>query len=73
MLSDLRASGEIEENADVVYMIYREGYYNLDSGQDLGGVTELLGRKFRDGVRNEKIVLSYDLKEQWYTDYQVPF
>jgi replicative DNA helicase len=66
-LSDLRASGEIEENADIVFMMYREGYYNLDEGKDIGGETELLGRKFRDGVRNDKIILHYDLKNQIYT------
>ena len=48
-------------------MMYREGYYNLDEGKDIGGETELLGRKFRDGVRNDKIILHYDLKNQIYT------
>lgn len=37
MLSDLRDSGRIEENADVVMMLYRSGYYDaLMAGQDLG-------------------------------------
>lgn len=47
LLSDLRDSGRIEEDADIVVMIYRDEYYNQDS-QDRG-LAELLVRKNRDG------------------------
>ena len=47
LLSDLRESGRIEEDADIVVMIYRDEYYNPDS-QDKG-LAELLVRKNRDG------------------------
>jgi replicative DNA helicase len=47
LLSDLRESGQIEEHADVVLMLYREGYYNPDS--ELANVMEVWVRKNRLG------------------------
>ena len=61
LLMDLRESGAIEQDADIVEMIYRPGYYDLDitpdeySDKDLkqavinGGDSELIFRKFRGG------------------------
>ena len=46
-LSDLRDSGSIEQDADVVIMMYREDYYEEDS--DRPGVTDLYIRKHRNG------------------------
>jgi replicative DNA helicase len=47
MLSDLRESGSIEQDADVVIFIYRDDYYHKDSERK--GITELLVRKHRNG------------------------
>ena len=47
MLSDLRDSGAIEQDADIVLLLYREGYYNLDSKDN--GNTELIFAKHRNG------------------------
>lgn len=46
-LSDLRESGSIEQDADIVLMMYREDYYEEDS--DRKGVTDLYIRKHRNG------------------------
>ncbi|MBU1445814.1 replicative DNA helicase [Patescibacteria group bacterium] len=46
-LSDLRESGAIEQDADVVMMMYREDYYEEDS--DRAGITDIHIRKHRNG------------------------
>lgn len=47
-LSDLRESGAIEQDADVVLMMYREDYYEEDT--DRVGITDLYIRKHRHGA-----------------------
>jgi replicative DNA helicase len=46
-LSDLRESGSIEQDADVVAFIYREDYYNKDTERQ--GITDILIKKHRNG------------------------
>ena len=60
-LKDLRESGHLEENADVVLMIYRDQYYNDKSKDE---TTQILVRKFRDDVLNQRVLLKFNTSAQ---------
>ena len=51
MLSDLRESGSIEQDADIVAFLYREAYYQKEhaDSQEANNVTELILEKNRHG------------------------
>jgi len=56
LLSDLRESGAIEQDADLVVFIYRDEYYNDESPDQ--GKAELLVSKHRNGPLG-KVVLTF--------------
>ena len=51
MLSDLRESGSLEQDADIVMFLYREDYYNPDT--DRVNITDLIIAKHRNGPIGE--------------------
>ena len=56
ILSDLRESGSLEQDADIVCFIYRDDYYNEDSPDP--GVAEVIVSKHRNGP-TDKVKLSF--------------
>lgn len=56
ILSDLRDSGALEQDADIVFMLYRDEYYNPESPRK--GIAEILCRKFRNGEVGEDLLAS---------------
>ena len=49
MLSDLRDSGAIEQDADTVIFLYRDEYYKTEGNQDEGNIAEIIIAKNRHG------------------------
>jgi replicative DNA helicase len=56
LLSDLRESGSIEQDADLVVFIYRDDYYNEESDQQ--GLAEVILAKHRNGP-TDSVKLSF--------------
>jgi replicative DNA helicase len=56
ILSDLRESGSIEQDADIVGFVYRDEYYNEESDQQ--GLAELIVAKHRNGP-TDSVKLSF--------------
>lgn len=49
-LSDLRESGSLEQDADIVLFLYRESYYKREEEEKATEVTEVLISKHRNGA-----------------------
>jgi replicative DNA helicase len=68
-LHDLRESGDIEQDADVVLFIHRPSYYNEDN-TEWNGKGKLIIGKYREGVRNKAVIFYHDanFKKIWGDD-----
>ena len=60
ILSDLRESGAIEQDADVVMFLYREDYYNKDTERK--GIADVIIAKQRNGPLG-------DIELAWLPEY----
>ena len=69
MMSDLRESGAIEQDADIVSFIYREDYYknNEDNKTEETGLTEIIIAKHRNGATGE-VNLAFEKNYSRFSD-----
>ena len=69
-LADLRESGAIEQDADVVLLVYRPEYYGLKTmdGEPIKGVGKIIVAKQREGAVGE-VKFSYDESLTRLNDY----
>lgn len=74
-LSDLRESGAIEQDADIVTFIHRPEYYGItedDSGNSLIGVAEIIIAKHRNGATGD-VHLSFKKELAKFSDMETSF
>jgi replicative DNA helicase len=70
-LGDLRESGAIEQDADMVMFIYRPEYYQItqdDQGNDYRGLAQIIIAKHRNGSL-EDVNLRFINENAKFTDY----
>jgi replicative DNA helicase len=70
MLSDLRESGAIEQDADIVTFIYRPEYYNItedENGMSTKGTAEVIFSKHRSGSLGT-VILKFQSKFAKFSD-----
>ncbi|MDQ6713014.1 MAG: replicative DNA helicase, partial [Candidatus Dormibacteraeota bacterium] len=60
VLADLRESGSIEQDADVVLFIYRERFYNDNVAEDRRNIAEIIIAKHRNGPTGKIELLFID-------------
>ena len=73
-LSDLRESGSIEQDADIVMFLYRPEYYKItvdEEGQPTQGMAEVIIAKHRNGSL-ENVKLEFIGKYTKFADYDSP-
>ena len=74
MLSDLRESGAIEQDDDIVAFLHREDYQNKEKEAETNGLTEIVVAKHRNGATAD-IPVVFEKQYSRFSDYtteQVP-
>lgn len=68
MLSDLRESGAIEQDADIVAFLHREDYQNKEKEAETNGLTEIVVAKHRNGATAD-IPVVFEKQYSRFSDY----
>jgi len=68
VLSDLRESGSIEQDADVVMFIYRDEVYNEDT--DRTNIADIIIAKHRNGP-TDTVSLRFDPSRTQFSDLEL--
>ncbi|WP_300411139.1 replicative DNA helicase [Lagierella sp.] len=71
MLSDMRESGAIEQDADIVMMIYRDDYYNPET-TERPNITDLIIAKHRNGPTGS-IQMYFNKEHSKFTDLEFEY
>jgi replicative DNA helicase len=66
LMSDLRDSGAIEQDADVIMLVYRDDYYNSDS--EFKGLAEINVAKNRNGATGS-VITNFEKERTLFTNY----
>ena len=66
LMSDLRDSGAIEQDADVIMLVYRDDYYNPDS--EYKGLAEINVAKNRNGATGS-VITNFEKERTVFTNY----
>jgi replicative DNA helicase len=71
LLSDLRETGSLEQDADVVAFLYRPEYYGIteaEGGQSTAGLAEFIVAKQRNG-RTGIVPVGFEAAQMYYTNF----
>lgn len=71
LLSDLRETGSLEQDADVVAFLYRPEYYGIttaEGGQSTEGLAEFIVAKQRNG-RTGIVPVGFEATQMYYTNF----
>lgn len=73
MLSDLRESGSIEQDADMVMFLYRPEYYGIledELGESTDGMAEVIIAKHRNGETDD-VITRFNKKTTGFENYEI--
>ena len=68
MMADLRDSGSIEQDADIILFLYRDDYYNKEESASPNTLEIIIAKNRSGATTNENIVLNYNKACSYFTN-----